>query len=239
MNCHVVGAQMNTVGFRGKRNVGARVDEKTGSRFPALGSGCSALTEDGEGVACQNFQRFRAQVFFAELDVVDVRTRGFRDFREQSATPGAFVAGKLASVGDVIKQAGARHQFLAYYPSLLSLVRRGYFCPRGLYLSAANDLRTRASHALKALRLAAEQLQILRFPAHRGIDAIASTGVIEENPLLDGAGIHLPVLTEMDRRLGEAVGLPTGVQSVHVGFVLHGAAEGVHDGSGDETKNGE
>jgi hypothetical protein len=52
----------------------------------------------------QSFQRPDAQIFFAELDVFNSGTRGLRDFSEQGTDASAFVAAKLASVGDVIKQ---------------------------------------------------------------------------------------------------------------------------------------
>jgi hypothetical protein len=82
-----------------------------------------------------------------------------------------------------------------------------------------------------------EQLQILRFPSHRSVDAIAPTGVIEEDKFFDRAGAHLSIFAKMDRRLRETVRLATRVQSVHVGFVLQGARKCVRDGSNDEAKD--
>ena len=63
--------------------------------------------------------------------------------------------------------------------------------------------------------------------------------MIEKNPLFDGAGIHFAIFAEMDRRLGKAVGLPAGVQSVHVGFVFLRAGVRVHDGCDDGAKDRE
>src|SRR5690349_10802090 len=52
------------------------------------------------------------------------------------------------------------------------------------------------------------------------MDAVPATGMIEEDPFFDLAGIHLAVLAEMDGSLREAVGLPASVQAVHVGLVF-------------------
>src|SRR5882762_2590243 len=90
---------------------------------------------------------------------------------------------------------------------------------------------------IQALLVTGEQLHILSLPAHRGVDAIASAGVIEKNPLLDWARIHLAVFAQMDRSLGKAIGLPARVQAIHVGFVFLSACKGVRDGRGDETKD--
>src|SRR5664279_2996114 len=89
------------------------------------------------------------------------------------------------------------------------------------------------------ISLTSEQFQILSLPAHRGVNAIASAGVIEKDPFLDGTRIHLAVFAKMDRPLGQAIGLPARVQTVHVGFVFLRAREGVHDRSEGETKDGD
>ena len=104
MRRDIVSAQMNAVGSRGQRDVRARVDEEASSQFSVLSSQWSAVVAPRQGVPCQHFQLPGAQIFFAELDVVDARTGGFGDFGEQGAAAGAFVAAKLASVGDVIEQ---------------------------------------------------------------------------------------------------------------------------------------
>ena len=67
-------------------------------------------------VAGELFQFARAQIFFAKLDIVDAGMRGFGDFGEQGAAAGAFVATKLASVGDVVEQTAVR-------PSAFSVLR--------------------------------------------------------------------------------------------------------------------
>src|SRR5713101_8686160 len=92
-------------------------------------------------------------------------------------------------------------------------------------MQTAADKRVRSTRVL----LPGEQFQILRLPAHRGINAIPSAGVVKENPLLHLPGIHFAVFAEMDCSLGKAVGLPARVQSVHVGFVFLSADECVHD----------
>src|ERR1035438_9040991 len=52
------------------------------------------------------------------------------------------------------------------------------------------------------LVLRGEQLQIFGFPAHGGVDTIASARMIEENPFLNRAGIHLAIRSE-ERRVGK------------------------------------
>src|ERR1035437_5927574 len=111
MRCDIVCAQMNAVGSRGKRDVRAGVNEET-RRW-------RILAHSRDHFPCQSFQFPRAQIFFAELDVVDMGTRGLGDFGEQGSAAGAFVAAKLASVGDVIEQTAVSHQLSAYYGRLL------------------------------------------------------------------------------------------------------------------------
>ena len=78
MRCDIVCPQMNSIGSRRQRNVGARVDEKTSSqfRFSVLSERCCARPLS---VPCQHFQFSRAQIFFAELDVVDAGACSFGD----------------------------------------------------------------------------------------------------------------------------------------------------------------
>src|ERR1051326_7894968 len=78
---------------------------------------------------------------------------------------------------------------------------------------------------------------VLRFPIHRGANAISSARVIEEDPLFDRAGTHLPILREMNRRLREAVGLAAGVDAVHVRFALGGAGHRVEHRREDEEED--
>jgi len=72
--------QMNAVGSDGEGYVGAGVYEKTSSRFPIPGSQPTVVAHDGQGVSRQHLQVSRAQIFFAELDVIDTGRRGFFDF---------------------------------------------------------------------------------------------------------------------------------------------------------------
>src|SRR5260370_36199875 len=73
---------------------------------------------DRHQLARQSFQLPRAEIFFAELDVGDAGARGFGHFGEQRLPAGAFVAPKLAAVGNVIEQAAVSHRFSAYYEGL-------------------------------------------------------------------------------------------------------------------------
>jgi hypothetical protein len=103
---NVIGAQVDAVGTDGNRNVGAGIDYETSAQFPVPGS---QFLNDMRGLSAELFEFARAQVFFAELDVVDPGPRGLGDFGEQGAAAGAFVAVKLASVGDVVKQTAFSH----------------------------------------------------------------------------------------------------------------------------------
>src|SRR5260370_26476349 len=76
------------------------------------------FAHDRDHLPRQSFQLPRTQIFFAELDVVDAGTRGFGDFGEQRLPAGAFVAAKLAAVGNVIEQTAVSHRFSAYYEEL-------------------------------------------------------------------------------------------------------------------------
>ena len=119
MRRDIVGAQMNAVGSRGKRDVGAGVDEEASSQFSVLSSQWSAVAHGRDRFPRQRFQFPRAEIFFAELDIVDAYTCSFGDLGEQGAATGVFVAAKLASVGDVIEQTAVSHQHSAYYESSL------------------------------------------------------------------------------------------------------------------------
>src|ERR1019366_7109575 len=115
MRCDIIGAQMNAIGSRGKRDVRAGVNEETSSKFSVLSSQWSAVAHGTQNVPCQHFQFPCAQILFAKLDVVDAGTRGFSDFGEQGVSAGAFVAAKLASIGNVIEHTAVSHQLSAYY----------------------------------------------------------------------------------------------------------------------------
>src|SRR5579885_3469333 len=52
------------------------------------------------------FQVAAGEIFFAELDVIDVGARGLRNFFEQRPTAVGFTAGKLSAVGDVVEEQG-------------------------------------------------------------------------------------------------------------------------------------
>ena len=71
-----------------------------------------------------------------------------------------------------------------------------------------------------AVRHSGQKLQVFCLPAHRVVDAIPAAKMVEEDPLLDCARVHLAVLAEMNGSLREAVRLSAGVQAVHVGLVF-------------------
>jgi len=84
--------------------------------------------------------------------------------------------------------------------------------------------------------LVLEKLEVLGFPLHGVVDAAASGRMIEEDPLFDRAGGHFAIFAEMNRGLGESVGLAAGVDTVHVGFVLVGANVCVENRRKDKEK---
>jgi len=60
--------------------------------------------DDLHGFAGQGFEIAGGEIFFAELDVVDVGTGGFGDFIEEQAAAGGFVAGEGFAIGDVVEE---------------------------------------------------------------------------------------------------------------------------------------
>src|SRR5260370_621016 len=76
-------------------------------------------------------------------------------------------------------------------------------------------------------RILAAMRQVLGLPAHGGEDAVAATGMVEGDPLLDRPRAHLAGLAEVNGGLREAIGLTAGVQTVHVGLALLRAGHGV------------
>ena len=75
------------------------------------------------------------------------------------------------------------------------------------------------------------------FPLHSHMHAVSSTGVVVKNNLLDRAGSHLAVLSQMYRSLRRAIGLPCGIQAIHVGFAFFRPDLRVLNGRQDEAKN--
>src|SRR5215210_6244245 len=69
--------------------------------------------------------------------------------------------------------------------------------------------------------------QLLRLPPHRHQDAVATAGMVEEDPLLQRTGGELAVFAELQRDLGEAVRLTGGVEAEDVRLRLGRADEGV------------
>src|ERR1700691_5940737 len=84
-----------------------------------------------------------------------------------------------------------------------------------------------------------KEFQIFRLPLHGVVDAVATAGMIEENPFFDGAGAHLAIFAQVDGSLREAVRLAAGIDAVHVGFMLFGSRLRVLDRREDETENRE
>src|SRR5438105_11845739 len=72
----------------------------------------------------------------------------------------------------------------------------------------------------RSVRLRVEQTQIFFLPPHRGQDPVTAARMVEEDDLLNRAGTHLAIFTEVDRGLRETVGLTAGVETVHVRFTL-------------------
>src|SRR5580700_7349817 len=92
-------------------------------------------------------------------------------------------------------------------------------------------LRSRNGGRRFAVLLPTHQRQVFRLPSHGGIDPVASARVVEEDPLLYWPRIHFAIFPEMNRGLGEAIGLAAGIQPIHIGFTLLGAGLSVHDRS--------
>ena len=109
----VVGAEVDAVGVGGQGYVGAGVDEEasTGAYVFFSVGGCGWQgAQGGYGFCRQRFEIAGAQIFFAELDVVDSGVGCFGDLLEQSAATFLFVAAKLGTVGDVVELAAIGHR---------------------------------------------------------------------------------------------------------------------------------
>jgi hypothetical protein len=116
---NVIRAKMNAVSARSEGYVGAGVDQNSGSQFPVLSS---QLPNNTHGLAGELLQVSRAQIFLPKLDVIDASKRRLGDLVQQAATSGRFVAGKLRTVGDVVKQTAASHLLSAYYERRSGLI---------------------------------------------------------------------------------------------------------------------
>jgi hypothetical protein len=106
----VVGAEVDALGSDSQGDVGAGVDEESGSQGPGARGQSTCFANCANGFAGQLFQLSCREIFFAELDVIHASAGGFGDLFEQAATAGEFVAEEGAAVGDVVEKAAGRHQ---------------------------------------------------------------------------------------------------------------------------------
>ena len=91
---------MDAVGSGGEGDVGAGVDEEGGFQFAVLSS---QFADDGHRFAGQAFEVAGGEIFFTELDVVDVVGCGFGDFVQEEALAGEFAAGEGPAISDVVE----------------------------------------------------------------------------------------------------------------------------------------
>ena len=91
----VLGRQMDTGRSTGQSDICARVDEQPGMRTSPYRL---------HSFMGQCFQVPRTEVFFTQLNVVHTRRRALSDLVQQLPSLFLSVAGKLAPVGDVVKQ---------------------------------------------------------------------------------------------------------------------------------------
>src|SRR5215469_5382966 len=85
-----------------------------------------------------------------------------------------------------------------------------------------NRLRTGPS----ALR---EGGHVFGLPAHCGVDARASAGMVEEDHLFERAGIKFAVVSQFEIDDGFTVGLAGGIDSKNVSFIFLGSSPGIGD----------
>ena len=99
MSRNIVGGQVDAICARGDRHIRAGINEQTRFTFHV-----SRFTNHADCIARQRFEFPGRQVFFAKLDVVNSRARGFCDLGQQALAAMRFVSGKLFAVGDVAEQ---------------------------------------------------------------------------------------------------------------------------------------
>ena len=97
---------MDSVSLGGQSNVGAGVDQQSGSSRSVI---FLHLGQDVEGFASQRFQVARGEIFFPQLDVVNPGLSGFGNFCQQETAARGFVFGKRFAVGDVVEERAVVH----------------------------------------------------------------------------------------------------------------------------------
>ena len=81
--------------------ISARVNQELRSEFAVLSF---QLAQNANGFASQCFEVSRAQIFFAELDEVDLCASGFSDLLQKANAASRFASWKRAAVGDVVEK---------------------------------------------------------------------------------------------------------------------------------------
>ena len=103
----ITGGKVDTIGSDSQGYVEAGIDEQASA--VSRRSQCRRA-QDSHGFQGDDPKFACAQVFFAELDVVDRGLAGFGDFLQQVLAAVQFVPGKLRAIGDVAEQRSCRHR---------------------------------------------------------------------------------------------------------------------------------
>ena len=136
---------MDAVGLDRQCDIGAGVDQESGSQFSVLSF---QLCDDADGFSGQQFQIARGKIFFAELDVVDAGAGGFADFFQKTATARRFVPGEGGAVGDVVEKAAFRPSALQFNAAGWLLELRALSAQKPLIAPAKADYFSLASTRL-------------------------------------------------------------------------------------------
>src|ERR1019366_5309427 len=81
-------------------------------------------------------------------------------------------------------------------------------------------------------------IQVLGFPLHGVVNAAVAARMVEEKPLLNGAGSHFSILGKVNGSLGEAVWLAARVDPIHVRLMFLISDVGVQDGCQNKEEDG-
>jgi hypothetical protein len=103
----VVGAEVDSVGFDRKGDIGAGVDKESSFLSSVLSS---QLGHDSDGISGQRFQIAGEEILFAELNVIDSGADGLGDFFQEAKATRGFVSRESSSVGDVVEAPAFSHQ---------------------------------------------------------------------------------------------------------------------------------
>ena len=98
----------------------------------------SQVRDDSSGFSGQRLQVPAGEIFFANLDVVNAGSGGFRDFFQEAVLARKLIPWERGAVGNVVKEAAGRHQL-----SSKIITTKGTKVHEGSLWPGLRDLRQR------------------------------------------------------------------------------------------------